>query len=147
MINIVSQIKEARRRRNLRADEISSTLKISENLYYDVESYPEEFWDVLSLREALLLLKTLEIDIEMLPMDSDFQGSSLKNLDEFFATLEAAKNCASCVFDDRVNYRLENGSYILESALDGWNLDCLFNVCKELKIDFKSVLIFFSKEI
>jgi len=134
------RLKAARRRLAKSADEVASAAGISTPSYYDLEMVDGEIESGLSLQALVRLCSELRI----LPGDLFGSGTTRDKISMEGLVVRIKKHLEEdqigmSDFEARVGFEirrcLEDPLSILE-----WDIECLQSVCKELSVNWMSVL-------
>ncbi len=108
--------------------------------YYDIEQCEGDLTGCCSLNEVSRISKLLNVRPSDLFCDEKPVAISISDVVKNIQKHCAEKKIPINEFEDIVGWRVEGSLTNPAKALNEWNIDCLMNVCRELNIDWRSVI-------
>jgi transcriptional regulator with XRE-family HTH domain len=136
--NYRSKLRDARERKGLTIHEAAKLINNSN--YYDIEEHDRSFTYSYSLNEITKVCEKLGIHPRDLFCDKNSVPISLSQVVEKIKTHCIEKKLSIGEFENIAGWKLESCISNPANALDDWNIDCLIDVSRELRIDWRCVI-------
>jgi transcriptional regulator with XRE-family HTH domain len=140
-----ARIRAARTRAGLGEQTVAAALGITLPAYFDLESFDDELFTCLSLEEVSKLAQALGVStLALVVGDERADGvageMSLTDVVSRIREYIGLHSLTPVAFSDRVGWDIAPALLDPSSAWRSWNLDWLYDVCAELKIEWTAVL-------
>jgi transcriptional regulator with XRE-family HTH domain len=140
-----ARIRSARTRAGLDPQTVSEVLGLTLPAYFDLEAFDDELFTCLSLEELTKLAQVLGVSPLSLVADDDraHEATGEMSLTEVISRIRdyiEVHGLTAAAFSDRVGWDISEALLHPDSAWQSWNLDWLYDVCAELKIEWMAVL-------
>lgn len=137
--NYRQKLIQARERKGLSEHE-AATLMDFDVGYYDIESCDGDLTRCYSLKEILAICRKLGIHPRDLFCDSVFPIVPIADVIRDIEQHCQNDGLSISEFENIAGWSVEGCLEDPTKALDQWNVDCLIDVCNELKIEWRSVI-------
>jgi hypothetical protein len=140
--NYRSKLREARERKGLTIHEAAGLTHFlgGGNNYYDIEEHEGDFNYCYSLNEVKRVCEQLGIHPRDLFCDKSTPSISISEVIERIKKHCGENDLSIVEFEDIAGWRVEGCLANPANALEAWNIDCLIDVSRELKIDWRCVI-------
>jgi transcriptional regulator with XRE-family HTH domain len=140
-----ARIRAARTRAGLDPQTVSEALGITLPAYFDLEAFDDELFTCLSLEELTKLAQVLGVSPLSLVAGGDRANEVTGEmpLTEVISRIREyirVHGLTAVAFSDRVGWDISEALLDPDTAWHRWNLDWLYDVCAELKIEWMPVL-------
>jgi hypothetical protein len=140
-----ARIRAARTRAGLEPQTVSEALGITLPAYFDLEAFDDELFTCLSLEELTKLAQVLGVSPLSLVAGGDRANEVTGEmpLTEVISRIREyirVHGLTAVAFSDRVGWDISEALLDPDTAWHRWNLDWLYDVCAELKIEWMPVL-------
>jgi hypothetical protein len=140
--NYRSKVREARERKGLTIHQAAQLMEgnVGGSAYYDIEEHEGDLTACYSLNEAKRMCEQLDIHSRDLFCEKSSPVISIAEVIERIKKHCGENRLSIGEFEDIAGWRLESSLASPANALEEWNIDCLIDVCRELKIDWRHVI-------
>ena len=140
-----ARIRAARHQAGLDKGTIAASLDLTFEGYRDLESFDDEVFDCLSLRQVKTLAEILGVStVALVAPEGAAIPSAPMSPEELVRRLVdhiASQHFTADSFGDHVGWDVVPAVNHAPSIWDDWNIDCLTDVCRELAVDWLRVLL------
>ncbi len=138
------KLRRAREQKGWTEHETAAQMELVSANYYDIEGIDGNLTYNYSLNEILRICAVLDIHPRDLFCDQPALSNSTRvTIVEVIDGIKnhcAANSISVIEFEDIAGWRVENCLTKPTAALDEWNIDCLMDVCRETRVDWRAVI-------
>jgi len=141
--NYRNKLRLARERKGMSQHEAADLMAFflgGRGAYYDIEEHEHDFTYCYSLNEIKRVCKQLDIHTRDLFCENTSVELSISEVIEIIKRHCVGTKVSISEFEDIAGWELESCLENPPKALDEWNVDCLIDVSRELKIDWRCVI-------
>ena len=143
-LSSAQRIKEARIKAGLSAEEVAKIIDLGIHAYDDLESYDDEVFNCISLKQLRNLSELLSVRaIDLVVIDQSKINETSLTAQELIECIKNTilENSESVDdFSDRVGWDVTSALNNAENVWKDWNLDGLRDICEAVGVNWIDVL-------